>query len=109
MALKLLLAYDVKSHRAEDYYNFVMAEFLPRAQALGLVMTEGWQTAYGNYPSRLIVFAAQSDELLATILGSDEWDSIETKLGEFIINYEKRVVPARPNFQFFIPNRSLSK
>ncbi len=103
MALKLLLAYNVREHRAEDYYRFVQTEFLPRAQAIGLVMTEGWQTAYGHYPSRLLAFASQTDEQLRVALASDEWDSIETKLGEFITDYEKRVVYARPNFQFFKP------
>ncbi len=103
MALKLLLVYNVREHRAEDYYRFVMGEFLPRAQALGLVMTEGWQTAYGKYPARLIGFAAQDDDILRRAVLSSEWDSIETKLGEFVSNYERRVVAAKPNFQFFIP------
>jgi len=106
MALKLLITYNVREHRTQDYFNFLRTEFLPRAQAIGLVMTEGWQTLYGNYPSRLLAFASQTDDQLRAALAGDEWDSIETKLGEFVTDYEKRIVHARPNFQFFIPEAS---
>jgi hypothetical protein len=103
MNFKLLLAYDIRSQRTEDYYQFIMGEFLPRVQALGLIMTEGWQTLYGDYPSRLLGFAARDDKTLQHVIQSDEWDSIETKLGEFVANYERRLVKAKPGFQFFIP------
>lgn len=103
MSHKLLISYDVKEYRLEDYYRFVMGEFLPRLQMLGLAMTEGWQTIHGNYPSRLLVFEARNSKSLHKALDSDVWDSVETKLKEFIVHYEKRVVKAKPNFQFFIP------
>lgn len=103
MVYKLLIAYDVRANRIEDYRRFVMGEFLPRAQALGLVMTEGWRTAYGSYPGRLLAFAAQNEETFQQAIHSEEWDMIETRLGEFVQNYEQRVVEAKPNFQFFTP------
>lgn len=104
MDYKLLISYDIKEHRAEEYYRFIMGEFLPRAQAIGLVMIEGWQTIYGDYSSRLLGFSAESREQMERALLSDDWDSIETKLEEFITNYEKRVVPSKTGFQFFIPS-----
>ncbi len=101
MALKLLLSYNIRLDRAEAYYRFVMSEFLPRMQMLGLVMTDGWRTAYGDYPSRLIAFAAQDEGIMKEALRSDEWDSLETRLEEFIADYEMRIVHAKPHFQFF--------
>lgn len=104
--LKILLAYNVREQRFEEYYRFIMQEFLPRAQQVGLYMTGGWQTLYGNYPSRLIVLEAKEPDALESALGSDTWDSIETKLGEYVTDYERRTVRSRPGFQFFIPQRS---
>jgi len=106
MNLKLLLAYNVKEHRLDDYYRFVMQEFLPRAEQIGLVMRVGWQTVYGNYPSRLLEFMSEDDQTLRQALQTDTWDSIETKLGEFVTDYERRTVLHRPGFQFFIPQHS---
>ena len=108
MNLKVLLAYNVKEHRFEEYYRYIMQEFLPRAQRIGLYMTGGWETLYGDYPSRLIVLEAQNVGSLDEALTSDTWDSIETKLGEYVSDYERRVVQAKPGFQFFIPQHSQS-
>ena len=106
MALKLLLAYNIKDLREEEYYRFILQEFLPRAEQIGLVMRVGWQTAYGNYPSRLLEFIADDDTTLRQALRTDTWDSIETKLGEFVTAYERRMVLEKPGFQFFIPQHS---
>ncbi|MFQ5576352.1 MAG: hypothetical protein ACE5G8_05115 [Anaerolineae bacterium] len=104
MSFKLLLSYNIKEHRLETYYRFIMGEFLPRAQALGLAMTEGWHTAYGDYPARLLIFRPDDNASVAQILQSDEWDAIETRLGEFVSDYEKCLVRPRRTFQFFIPH-----
>jgi len=104
MVLKLLLSYNIRPKRMEEYYRFVMGEFLPRMQTLGLVMTEVWRTIHGDYPSRLVAFASQDETVMRHALSSDEWDALETRLEEFVVDYEMRVVPARPHFQFFKSN-----
>ncbi len=105
MDVKLMLVYNIKPHREAEYYRYVMGEFLPTLQNLGLYMTEGWHTAYGNYPIRLIVFQADSRMQLEQILESSEWKSAKEKLIKFVKDYEERVVPARNVFQFFVPSQ----
>ena len=60
MEVKLLLVYNIKARREAEYYRYVMGEFLPTLQNMGLYMTEGWHTAYGDYPVRLIAFQADN-------------------------------------------------
>lgn len=103
MRLKLLLAYDVKEFQEEAYYQFIIHEFLPKAETIGLKWRFTWQTMYGDYPSRLVEFIVQDEQTMRRALRDEIWDSIETKLGEFVTNFEKRVVQDRDNFQFFIP------
>ncbi|RME77528.1 MAG: hypothetical protein D6784_03560 [Chloroflexi bacterium] len=103
MELKLLLAYNIKPHREAEYYRFVMGEFLPAVQNLGLYMVEGWQTAYGSYPARLLGFRANSNVDIPRLLRSPEWQEARDKLLRYVSDYEERVVPARNMFQFFIP------
>jgi hypothetical protein len=105
MPVKLLLAYDIKPYRLEEYYQFILGEFLPRASALGLKIKHSWHTAYGNYPERLVEFVAKDEETIKAVLSHEVWDTIETRLGEYVTDYEKQIVPLRPNFQFFIPRR----
>ncbi|MDH3674138.1 MAG: hypothetical protein OES12_01475 [Anaerolineae bacterium] len=104
METKLLLAYNIKPNREAEYYRFVLGEFLPSLQDLGLMMVEGWHTAYGDYPIRLIAFRAQDDAEIRDILNSTEWKEGKEKLLKMVHDYEERLVPAKNIFQFFIPS-----
>jgi hypothetical protein len=103
MPVKLLITYNVKPAREEAYYRFVMGEFLPALQNLGLTMVEGWHTAWGDYPQRLIGLAAESQNALEEILGSERWREIENELAVYVSDYQRRTVLYRSGFQFFKP------
>ncbi len=104
MDLKLLVSYNIKPNREAEYYRFVLGEFLPKLQNLGLLMTDGWHTAYGKYPIRLLVFKTQDDTDIQQVLDSDEWIEGKKTLLKMVQDYEERLVPARRTFQFFIPS-----
>ena len=104
MEIKLLLAYNIKPNREAEYYRYVLGEFLPSLQDIGLMMVEGWHTAYGDYPIRLIAFRAQDNTDIYNILNSTEWKQGKEKLLKLVLDYEERLVPARNIFQFFIPS-----
>jgi hypothetical protein len=103
MAVKLLMIYDIKPEREAEYYRYMLGEFLPASQNMGLMMVEGWHTAYGDYPMRLFAFRAEDDEQLQKILHADEWAEAKEKLLKLVRNYEERIVPTRNVFQFFMP------
>jgi hypothetical protein len=98
--VKLLLTYDPIPDRREAYFNYVLGEFVPALEHLGLTMSEAWHTAYGDYPLRLAGFIAENRERLEEILTSDRFQSLETRLQEFVVNYSRRIVRCRGRFQF---------
>ena len=97
---KLLLSYDIDPSDSESYYQFVLGEFVPAVQAMGLYMLEAWHTAYGPYPIRLIGFVAEDIETIYDALRSSTYQSLEDKLLEHISNYKRRIVHFREGFQF---------
>jgi hypothetical protein len=103
MPVKLLIVYNVKQGQEEAYYRFMMGEFLPTAQTIGLRMVEGWHTAWGDYPQRLIGLVAESQKALEDILSSEGWREMEAKLADYVDDYQWRVVPDRGGFQFLRP------
>lgn len=105
MDVKLLLAYNIKPNLEAEYYRFVLSEYLPALQNAGLYMVEGWHTAYGDYPVRLIGFHADSLAELQAIMTGNVWHEAKEKLSKYVRNYEERIVPAKNMFQFFIPNK----
>lgn len=105
MDVKLLLAYNIKPNREAEYYRYVLGEFLPSLQDIGLMMVEGWHTAYGDYPVRLIVFKPQDDANIHDILNNPAWKNGKQQLLKLVRDYEERVVPSKNAFQFFIPTK----
>ena len=98
--VKMLLAYDVVPELQQAYYEFVLGEMIPSAQSMGLVLSEAWHTAYGDYPIRLNGFVAKDRTTLESILKSPEWQQLETKLKRFVVDFNRKIVPYRDGFQF---------
>jgi hypothetical protein len=98
--VKLLLTYDPIPEKREDYFNYVLGEFVPAMEHLGLTMSEAWHTAYGEYPLRLTGFIAPDRNTLEGILGSQAFLDLEGKLQDYVVNYRRRVVPVKRRFQF---------
>lgn len=97
---KLLLSYNIIPEHQEEYLNFMVNVFVPTLQRVGLVNAGVWHTAYGDYPARLIVFVAEDQETMEQALVSKTWKDAEVKLGRYVRDYARRVVPFEPGFQF---------
>jgi hypothetical protein len=98
--VKLLLEYDIPDEVQETYYRFVTGEFVPQVNRIGLELAEVWETVYGDYPRRLIVFVAQDQEACKEAINGDKFQRLERKLMRFVKNYSKRIVPYTGQFQF---------
>ncbi|HET7011132.1 MAG TPA: hypothetical protein VFI11_10185 [Anaerolineales bacterium] len=98
--VKLLLAYDPIPDKREAYFNYVLGEFVPAMEHLGLTMSEAWHTAYGAHPLRLAGFVAPDRESLEEILASSRFQELEARLQDFVVNYTRRIVSCRTHFQY---------
>lgn len=97
---RLLLQYDIRLDMVEPYYEYVIKDFVPTLQGMGLYMVAVWHTAYGDYPTRQVEFVTDSLETLREILQNDQWQALETRLKSYIHHYQRRVVHYRNGFQF---------
>lgn len=99
-AVRLILTYDPVPDRREAYFRYVLGEFVPTLEQMGLTLNEAWHTAYGEYPLRMTGFLASDERTLQSILTSEEFQQLEMRLQEYVINYSRRVVLSRSSFQF---------
>lgn len=97
---KVIYTYDVRPSRQGEYSQFALGEFVPGLQTLGLYITGGFLTAYGEYPSRLAEFVAEDWDKLLGALESEQLILLEDKLQTYTLNYHRKVVHFRPGFQF---------
>lgn len=100
MAVKVLMTWDIASERDQEYFEFVIGEFIPGVQRLGLQPAEAWATVYGSYPQIQVGLLATDLVQARQILGSSEWIMLQDRLSNYIKNYSCKVIPARVGFQF---------
>lgn len=99
MSVKLLMTWDIQSGREQDYFEFVVREFLPGIQRMGLEPSDAWFTMYGECPQILTGVVSSNRTNLEQVLGSDDWQKLTNQLMDFVEDFKFKVVPARTGFQ----------
>ena len=97
--MKLLMEYDVNQDTLQDYYQFIMGQYVPALQSMGLQMSEAWHTAYGTAPNRLIGFVCGDRQTMDRLLDSDLWLDLNNELEKYVSDLRCKVVPYRGGFQ----------
>jgi len=101
MALgKLILTWDIIPKQEQEYFEFVVRDFLPNVQKLGFQLSDAWVTVYGDQPQVLVGVIMPSVKEIFQVLGSDEWAELANKLKDFVKNYHQKVTKASGRFQF---------
>lgn len=98
MQVRLIMSYDIKAGRDQEYFEFLVREFAPGLARLGIQPTESWYTMYGKYPQIMTGGIAEDFEALKATLNSKEWIDLLGKLSEFVTNYRHRIIRSSPFF-----------
>ena len=99
MAVKLLMTWDILPGRETDYFEFVVRDFLPAIQELGLEPSDAWFTMYGDQPQIMATAQIASINSIPKVLESSEWDELVGRLLEYVENFDYKVIQARSGFQ----------
>jgi hypothetical protein len=100
MAVKVLMTWDITPEKEQEYFEFVIGEFVPGIQRIGLEPIEAWATIYGEYPQIQVAMLAPDLPQARRILDSGEWSKLRGQLFQFVRNYSSKIVSARGGFQF---------
>ena len=100
MSVKLMMTWDIAPEHEQDYFEFVIGEFIPGVQRLGFQPVEAWATIYGDYPQIQVGILAEDLPGVQQVLRSDGWIQMQDKLLALVKNFSYKVVPARNGFQF---------
>jgi hypothetical protein len=94
-----MMTWNILPGQEQEYFEFVVREFIPGIQKIGLEPTDAWFTVYGDQPQ--IMTAAKMGNLksLHKAIESEEWGQLINKLSDYVDNFEQKVVVARTGFQ----------
>jgi hypothetical protein len=73
VAIKLLITWDILPGREQEYFEFVVRDFIPAIQALGMEPSDA--------------------------MNSQEWLNLKQRLLDYVENFDSKVVQARNGFQ----------
>jgi len=100
MPVKLIMTWDIIPEHEQEYFEFVVREFIPGVQRLGLDLQDAWATVYGEQPQILVGAVFPSSLNPDVILTSPEWTGLHNKLMDYIENYTQKLVNPQGGFQF---------
>jgi predicted amino acid dehydrogenase len=100
MAIKLIMTWNISPEREQEYFEFVVRDFIPGVQRLGVDLTDAWATVYGAHPQILVGAILPSQKQAKTLLKSDDWKNLNNQLREYVRDYAEKVVEVRGGFQF---------
>ncbi|MBN1149159.1 MAG: hypothetical protein JXA78_18005 [Anaerolineales bacterium] len=99
MAVKMLMTWNILPGREQEYFEFVVRDFIPEVQRMGMEPSDAWFTMYGNQPQILAAVQTSSLNSLQRTLDSTEWKELTQRLLDYVENFDYKVVQARSGFQ----------
>lgn len=100
MAVKLIMTWDIAPEHEQEYFEFVVREFVPGVQRLGLELKDAWVTVFGNRPQVLVSAIMPSASNARQVMRSTEWKSLHNQLMDYVVNYTEKLVESHGGFQF---------
>jgi hypothetical protein len=99
MQVKIIMSWDIKQGRDQEYFEFVVREFAPGITRLGLQPTEAWFSIYGECPQIMMGGITSDFGAMKTLVDSKEWKELHDRLLQFVNNYQQKIVRFSPGFQ----------
>ena len=99
--VKLLMTWDIKPGLDQEYFEFVMREWVPNTTKLGLTPVEAWYNVYASSDVPRIMAGAIAEDASAMrhIITSADWADLQDKLFEFVENYSHKIVRVTGEYQ----------
>lgn len=99
MAVKILMTWDILPGREQEYFEFVVRDWIPGLQRLGMEPNDAWFTMYGDQPQIMASVQVSNINTLQQSLDSTEWQELTHSLLDYVENFDFKVVQARSGFQ----------
>ncbi len=95
-----MLTWDIKPGQDQQYFEFVVREWVPGITRMGLQPREAWYAVYGDCPQITTAIVNEDLDQMREILDSDDWAKLHERLLEYVTNYNQRILRSAPGFQF---------
>lgn len=99
MSAKMLMRWDIRPEKESEYFEFLVHEFIPSLNRLGVADILVWYTAYGDCEQKLAEGTVESVETMRSLLDNEEWIVLIEKLQNYVVDFDLKVIEASRGFQ----------
>lgn len=99
MPVKLILRWDIQPDKESEYFEFLVHEFIPSLNKMGVEDILVWYTAYGECEQKMAEGTTRSREEMQRIVNSDKWHDLIEKLESYVTSFTIKAIPATQGFQ----------
>ncbi len=100
MPAKLIMRWDIRPETESEYFEFLVHEFIPELNKLGIIEIQVWYTQYGDCEQKLASGIAPSPEQMQEAINSEAYAQLIDRLETYVTNFSQKVVIATAGFQF---------
>jgi len=97
--LKFILTWDISPEHEQEYFEFVIRDYIPGIQRMGCDLTDAWATVFGARPQITLSMLVPNAKKARQLLNSEDWIALTNRLHDYIQNYSLKVVYARNSLQ----------
>lgn len=87
----LVMTWDIREETQRTYVEFILGEFTPALQRLGVRIVEAWYTLAGAGPQVRVTGAIASAEAARALLASADFGRLCDRLLEYVENLHYRL------------------
>ena len=99
MPTKILMSWDIRQETESEYFEFLVHEFIPGLNKLGIIEIQVWYTQYGNCEQKLASGITPTAEKMSQAMQSGQFEDLINKLGTYVTNFDQKVISATGGFQ----------
>lgn len=89
---RLMLFYHIDTSYQDNYYNFVLGDFIPSLQRMDLHMVYAWQIYGDSTYHRQLDFICEGEDVIRKLLKDERFINIEKRLKSYTTRYRRKVV-----------------
>ncbi len=97
--VKLMMTWDIRPGREEEYFEFHIRRFVPALEKMGLSFNEAWLTVYGEQPRLMAEAVIPSLSSANKVLHSSAWSELNLELEDLVENFTYKLIPNRTRWQ----------
>lgn len=101
-SVKLIMQWNIQDGKDQEYFEFVVREWVPIVSRLGLRTVGAWFSVYTSDETQPRIMAealADNLEIMRSILAHQDWHGIHARLLEYVEDYSQKVVYTTGDFQ----------